>query len=247
MKVKLVEGYCYCCSKEVQFSSAESSLRDHYFCGNCGCIPRERALMKVISEVMPDFSQKAVHESSPAERGASIRLRSECEFYTSSHYWPDENYCEPPHLNINLQDQTIADGSFDLVVTQDVFEHLPNPKAASKEIFRTLKPGGFFIQTVPLVNGYRETQQWAKLNEAGELEWIYQPEFHGNPIDCKGGSPVFWHYGFDLAGNIDRWAGFKTIIISSQIERFGIEGRLCEVLVSQRPSHDTLQSPTSHD
>ena len=241
MKIKSTYGYCLCCKSHTEFSSSEQWLRDHYICEKCGSIPRERALMKVISDVSPDFQKKKIHESSPCGRGASLRLMNECEQYISSHYWADEDYCEEPHLNINLEDQKLGSESFDLVVTQDVFEHLPNPIAASREIFRTLKPGGFLIQTVPLVNRFNETQQWAKLNSDNDIEWLYEPDIHGNPIDPENGSPVFWHYGYDFVSNIDKWAGFKSIIILNQIERFGIEGELCEVIVSQKKFSTTTR------
>lgn len=38
---------------------------------------------------------------------------------------------------------------FDLVIAKDVFEHLINPEFTLTEIYRTLKPGGFFLFHVP--------------------------------------------------------------------------------------------------
>ena len=37
---------------------------------------------------------------------------------------------------------SLPDNTFDLFVTQDVFEHIPEPEKALKEIYRCLKPGG---------------------------------------------------------------------------------------------------------
>ncbi|MDC0986231.1 class I SAM-dependent methyltransferase [Alphaproteobacteria bacterium] len=233
MKIKSEFGFCTCCQSNTKFSSTEQWLRDFYVCESCGCSPRERALMKVISECIPDFEKKIIHESSPAARGASLRLKNQCEGYISSHYWADETYSEDPHININLEKQNIASERFDLVVMQDVFEHLPNPKAAIKEIYRTLKPGGYCIQTVPFVNGFRKTQKWASLANNGVIQWEFEPDYHLNPIDPKG-SPVFWHYGYDLASKIDKWTEFQTIIVLNQSRDLGIEGELCEVTVSYK-------------
>lgn len=47
----------------------------------------------------------------------------------------------------NVLDMKIKDNSFDFVVVRLVFQHLKNPVAASKEIFRVLKPGGKIIIT----------------------------------------------------------------------------------------------------
>ena len=227
-------GYCECCEDYTKFHSDTANLRGGYQCVKCKCVPRERALMKVINSIYSDLSNIHIHESSPAARGASLTLRKKCSNYLSSHYWKDPNYTREPHLNINLEEQNFSDELFDLVITQDVFEHLPNPTAAALEIHRTLKPGGFFIQTVPLVNGFNNTQRWAKLNDDGEIEWFFKPDYHGNPIDPEGGSPVFWHYGYDLASKLDAWAGFTSIIVSNQFVDFGIEGPLCEVIVSHK-------------
>lgn len=46
------------------------------------------------------------------------------------------------------------DNSFDVVVSQEVFEHLPDPWAALAEVSRTLKPGGRLYLQVPFVIGY---------------------------------------------------------------------------------------------
>lgn len=42
-----------------------------------------------------------------------------------------------------------SDNSFDLVVSFDVFEHIPEDKKAINEAFRVLKKGGFLIFSVP--------------------------------------------------------------------------------------------------
>jgi ubiquinone/menaquinone biosynthesis C-methylase UbiE len=44
--------------------------------------------------------------------------------------------------------QSFPAESFDIVVTQDVFENLFAPDRAIKEIARTLRPGGAHIMTV---------------------------------------------------------------------------------------------------
>ena len=43
---------------------------------------------------------------------------------------------------------TFQNESFDLFITQDVFEHVMEPNKAFKEIERVLKPGGAHVFTV---------------------------------------------------------------------------------------------------
>ena len=48
------------------------------------------------------------------------------------------------------------DGSFDLVVSANVMEHVPNPEKYIRECFRVLRPGGMaYIETSPVWTGAR--------------------------------------------------------------------------------------------
>ena len=46
------------------------------------------------------------------------------------------------------------DGAFTLVVSQEVFEHLPDPWRAAREVARTLAPGGRLYLQTPFVIGW---------------------------------------------------------------------------------------------
>jgi 2-polyprenyl-3-methyl-5-hydroxy-6-metoxy-1,4-benzoquinol methylase len=51
------------------------------------------------------------------------------------------------YRNEDLERQTYADGSFDVVITQDVMEHIYDPSSAFREIARTLRPVGDLISS----------------------------------------------------------------------------------------------------
>jgi len=57
---------------------------------------------------------------------------------------------QPENANLHYKVEDAAnlsfqDASFDLVVSQNVFHHIPNWKSAVKEVGRVLKPGGYLI------------------------------------------------------------------------------------------------------
>lgn len=47
-----------------------------------------------------------------------------------------------------------ADGSLRVIVSQEVFEHLPDPWAAIREVRRVLAPGGLLYLQTPFIIGY---------------------------------------------------------------------------------------------
>jgi SAM-dependent methyltransferase len=67
----------------------------------------------------------------------------------------------------NLEKQTFPDEAFDLVVTQDVFEHIFDAPTAFLKNYRTLRSGGAHIFTTPLVNKGKPSERWASLSDAG--------------------------------------------------------------------------------
>jgi len=86
----------------------------------------------------------------------------------------------------SLETLTFPDRSFDLMITQDVMEHIPDPDRAFQEIARVLKPGGAHIFTVPLVRKGEPSRRRAVFHPDGQIEHILPPEYHGNPVDGSG-------------------------------------------------------------
>lgn len=229
-------GYCVTCDSETTFSAANEWLRDHYVCDKCGSIPRERAVMLCVEQHYPDWRELQIHESSPGGRGASLKLRKNCRHYLGTHYFPDV----PPgemhptgYRNENLERQTFPDGHFDLVITQDVMEHIFDPAAAFQEIARTLRPGGAHIFSVPLVNKGKPSEIRAKRDKGGKVIFLKEPEYHGNPISDEG-SLVTMHWGYDICDFIQESSGLCTTINYIDNVSLGIRAEYIEVLVSRK-------------
>lgn len=101
------KGYCVCCDKKVFFVAKNDWLRDFYIWSNCKSIPRERALMFVIEKYYPDWKNLKIHESSPIERGTSLKLKKECKQYIASQYWPEKKgVLINGFININFRKKT---------------------------------------------------------------------------------------------------------------------------------------------
>lgn len=193
--------------------------------------------MRVISELKPDWRNLAIHESSPSDRGTSRKLRQHCGGYISSQYdsslRPGQLHPSKQYRNEDLGGQTFPDESFDIVVTQDVFEHLPDPAAAIREIARTLKPGGAHIASIPLVRKWDSSRMRARQLPSGEMEHILPPEYHGNPVDDKG-SLVMTDWGYDIGSFFQRHSDMDTVIYHINDIDNGIRAEYIEIVVSRK-------------
>lgn len=230
----LNSGFCDVCDSETIFESHNSWLRDNYICRICMSIPRERAIMSVIKKLYGgnSFYKKKIHESSPSpERQIYKKLKQHARHYLATQFYSDQEFGSTINgfQNENLENQTFKDGIFDVVITLDVMEHIYNPKRVFKEVERTLKSGGRYIFTVPMINKHSASEQWAKLYKGGNV-FIYKPEYHGNPVD-ENGSPVTWHWGFDITIYIKKSSGMHAEIISEYNQQKGILGEYNEVVV----------------
>jgi predicted SAM-dependent methyltransferase len=53
----------------------------------------------------------------------------------------------------------LPDARYDVVMANHVLEHIPDDRAAMRELFRLLKPGGFALLTVPINATRQETYE----------------------------------------------------------------------------------------
>jgi SAM-dependent methyltransferase len=235
-------GVCPVCEQRVRFISQGSWLRDEFECENCKSAPRERALIATLNMYFPDWRAMKIHESSPALR-ASAKIARECKDYTPTHFVADAPLGQTaPKLGVrneNLEHQTFEDGVFDLVITQDVFEHLFRPDLAIREIARTLRPGGAHVCTVPIGRKSQSSIKRAALLDDGRIEHLLEPIYHGNPIDTEG-SLVTFDYGYDIADAFDKFAPVNTTIVMIDDLSRGIRAEFIEVLVSRAAGGETL-------
>ncbi|WP_292210555.1 methyltransferase domain-containing protein [Mesorhizobium sp.] len=188
-----------------------------------------------LTRYIPHWRHLAIHESSPTLRGISPKLRRECAGYVESQYFPKERLGSNIKgvRNENLEAQTFSDAAFDLVVTLDVMEHVNMPDRVTKEVFRTLKPGGAYLFTVPTYKGKSDSERRALYRLDGTIQYTSEPEYHGNPVS-DAGSLVTFHYGYDLPELIHQWSGMDVEVYRFHDHRHGIIGEFTEVYLAHK-------------
>jgi len=111
----------------------------------------------------------------------------------------------------SLLDLSFPDDAFDAVLVNDVFEHVPDLIRSLVELARVTRPGGRLISTFPFNIGGRDSVVKARLGPAG-IEYLTEPEYHGNPVDPKG-SLVFTIPGWEILEQ-SRAAGWRDAVIA---------------------------------
>lgn len=230
MEATLLEnsGYCIICNGETRFVARHHWLRDFYLCERCGTIPRQRALVEVLSIVSPKWRELIIHESSP-----SIWFFAEqCKGYSASYFHEDVplGSYKNGYRNENLECLIFPNRSFDVFITQDVLEHVFNPDRALAEIMRVLRPGGIHIFTAPKHKHLLKSYPRARLVD-GKIEHLREPQYHTSLI-VDSRSLVAWDYGADFDDLIQQWSGYNTCNFVIRNRSRGIDGEYLDVFVT---------------
>ena len=205
------EGICSFCGKKGRFQTdAIRRARDQLFCPSCRATQRYRTQAAAIlshfadgTEIFIDrfmrtelFSKISILE--PAIRGPFARRFKGRPNYTQSYLFEDLPLGQTRDGVIcqDLERMTFDDESFDLVLTSDVMEHVPNPRLAIAEVARVLRVGGAHVFSIPMRWPIPpQSTQRARIVD-GQIEHILEPNYHRSGLDEP--SLTFTDYGADL-------------------------------------------------
>lgn len=201
-------GTCPICGQEVAFEVEEGDSLREAVCPVCGGSRRSRDLASAILQTLCPAETASLMEGRKHLEGFSIYeaqasgavhdYLDALPHYVCSEYLDGIAPGSMDERGVRCEDiegLTFPDESFDLVITQDVFEHLRHPWRGFTEVRRVLKPGGAHIFTVPLHEG-RDTIR--RVTHDGERDVFHLPPvYHGDPLR-KGGSLVYTDFGDDI-------------------------------------------------
>lgn len=103
---------------------------------------------------------------------------------------------------------TFQSESFDLVLSFEVLEHIPDYMAALREARRILRRDGRFYFTAPFNPGAHDHLIRAKV-ENGQIVHVMEPEWHGDPVTGEG-ILCFQHFGWAVLDEL-RTCGFASV------------------------------------
>lgn len=111
----------------------------------------------------------------------------------------------------DVQNLTYANESFDICSSTEVFEHVPDDQRGFSEISRVLKPGGYFVFTVPLYDA-EFTVERARLVD-GRVIHMQPPVYHGDRMRGFRGVLCYRDYGRDIVSRL-LGSGFAEVSVA---------------------------------
>ena len=122
----------------------------------------------------------------------------------------------------DVQNLRLPSGTFDLVTSTEVFEHVPDDAKGFSEIHRVLKPGGWLIFTAPLTRN-PVTVERARRFPDGRVEHLLPPEYHSDRLRGRGKVLAYRNYGTDIVDRL-RGAGLNPEVLTIGSDRFMVSG-----------------------
>jgi len=188
------------------------NLRERLVCPITGLNNRQRLVCSLVAQRTQENSRLWFMEQVTPVYAWAASFNKSCEIIGSE-------YCGPQHASgaiidgirhEDCENLSFADGSINLIVSNEVFEHVANPEKALRECARVLARGGEMIATIPFSTQSANTVVRARLDANGELNHEMEPVYHGNPMSDKG-SLVFTDFGWDVLDML-KTCGFSDAV-----------------------------------
>ena len=207
-------GFCHACRRAVELAGDWSysdgttvNFRERLVCPSCELNNRQRFVAHLLRTMLGSAGDVYLYEQvTPFFRWAELNMRGRL---SGSEYLGHDLAPGAVIDGVRHEDAlalTFGDASFDLVVSNDVYEHVPDVERALAECARVLRPAGHLLFSIPFHEGNDETRKRAELVD-GEVVELLPAEYHGNPVSPSG-SLVFYDQGWQIL-DACRAAGFR--------------------------------------
>lgn len=216
-----VRGYCSACQGVRSFKvnsgvylGDRPNLREGLIC-ECGLSNRNRLIYLAISQ---EINSDANYQLAILERTSVLyqKLKEKYPEIIGSEYVGEgipsgslQDMCGIQVRHESITRLSFASSSLDLIVHNDVLEHVFEYRKAFDELYRVLKKEGRLIFTCPFLFMLDRELQRARILEDGSIEFLMDPEYHGDPVRPEG-ALTFYHFGWGLLDDLTQ-CGFTDV------------------------------------
>jgi ubiquinone/menaquinone biosynthesis C-methylase UbiE len=190
---------CYICGKIGNFTIIDGAvLYREAVCEHCGASLRNSDTAKIVVQTLLNIDS-SLHEVAnqlndfkilgTSSNGAIHSALKHLPGYVTGEYFEDTKSGEYKNniMCIDLTASYFVDNYFDIVISEDVLEHIDDINLAFQEINRILKLKGSHVFTVPLHENDRTIDRSHLRNKI----------FHGDPVRAEG-ALVYTDFGQDI-------------------------------------------------
>lgn len=221
------KGYCFICSKNLSFhtdflysepndivnNKRVPNWRERVICSGCKLNNRVRASIQFLEEQLKARLDDKIYITEQTSPLYSY-LENKYTKLFGSEYLGDQIPYGEIDLTTGIRNESITKLSFEsdifnYILSFDVFEHIPEYKAAFAECLRCLKQSGILLFTVPFNKFAENNLERAVLDKNGDIQHILEPEYHGDPMNEEG-CLCFYHFGWDMLEQM-RQIGFTKV------------------------------------
>jgi len=229
--------FCPVCGNIAPVIAIKENLRESCLCTICKSNNRQRQLAYVLCKSIATLSKKRMRCLMDFISGLDLVIyNTECiraihnnlsrmkNYICSEYYGPQYKSGEMVNgvLHEDLMNLSFADETIDIVLSSDVFEHIPRPYDAHREIWRVLKQNGRHIFTVPFYQTEFVDETRAVHDRNGELHLIKEPQYHSDPLRPEG-ALVYTIFSLQMLVEM-RKIGFRTNLYHLYKPWYGILG-----------------------
>ena len=233
-----IPGFCDLCEKQSWFMTDSPNLRERMVCEYCKLNARKRFSVKFAKDRLAEggFRDVFVYEhKTMLWQTLKKHIDGKYAVTTSEFFGYDK---KPGELVYGIRHEdamnlSFSAESFEVLISNEVYEHVPDIRKTLREAHRVLRKGGEIWLTIPFKSLEDKTHIRAVI-EDGKVTHLLPPEYHGNPVDPKNGSLVFYEYGWDFL-DICKQAGFLDayILAYHSVENGYLGANLMQFIVSK--------------
>lgn len=217
-------AFCPVCGRYGALTIEHDNLRETVRCSRCGAVSRQRQLAHVacasLSTVL-GYTITSLRQLASDDEIVIYNMKAGGPVHVAlsgARRYLCGEYIGPEYQNGAIVNGVVhqdparlpyPDGSIDLVLSSDVFGHIPHPYSAHREVYRVLREDGRHIFTVPFYQTEFSDETRVTVDEDGTRHFVREPLYHHDPIRPGRTALVHTIFALEMLLKLDQ-IGFRT-------------------------------------